>query len=220
MHHFLLGGVRKSSKQHLFRQYVHKSNQHASSNTLWQHEKSTIQALLGAGELCISITFFHDSRLETSPHHLSTFFLDLKSSPTSVPFKYCALGRWERSASVKSSPAKYLLSFNLLSYTSSTLVSLASFCLIRFSSCLIFILGAKASWKTRIELGGLKFCPSASSHWSIDAFSKGFVPNSPLFPWFAYLSQTYLDMALDSGYFKGYGETTNQNPHSRRYSRA
>lgn len=148
---------------------------------------------------CIPTTFFHESRVDISPHHRPTFSLEVKSSPLSVALtKYCALGRCERSAKENSSPAKNWVSPSLFSYTSSTLDSLSSFCLIATWSCLIFIRGANASWNTKAELGGLKLCPSASSHWSMDAFASGFVPYSPLFPWSACFSQMYRHIARDS----------------------
>ncbi|GKD67897.1 hypothetical protein Tco_1321987 [Tanacetum coccineum] len=46
--------------------------------------------------------------------------------------------------------------------------------------------------------GGLKLCDSASSHWSIEAFTNGFVPYSPVVPLFAYFSAMYRHIALDS----------------------
>lgn len=80
---------------------------------------------------------------------------------------------------------------------SSTLFSFASFCLICASSCLLFFRAPNARSNTSSEIGGLKLWPSTSSHWSIEAFSNGFVPYRVLFPWSAYFSAMYLHIALE-----------------------
>lgn len=108
---FVIYSRRKRLRPYFFVQYKGEAN-------------DPIQALRGGGEFCIATTFFHNSCPETAAHHRHTFFLKVMSFPLSVALtKNWVLGRWEVSVNVNSTPAKYGLSPNHLSYMSRTLFS-------------------------------------------------------------------------------------------------